>query len=258
MQHFFVEASQIQGNRICITGTDVNHIRNVLRMHPGEEISVSNGVDGREYRCEIDTISEDEVLCRLMFIKEDGVELPVRITLFQGLPKADKMELIIQKAVELGAAEIVPVATARCVVKLDEKKARSKTERWQMISEAAAKQSKRAVVPQVVPPMTMKEALQYASQMAVAAIPYELAEGMQATDRFLEEVQKLALQKCADGDAPQVGIFIGPEGGFTEEEIELAKDCNVCPVSLGKRILRTETAGLAILSVLMFHLEERG
>ena len=95
MQHFFVEPSQIQGNRIRITGTDVNHIRNVLRMHSGEEISVSNGEDGRDYRCEIDTITEDEVLCRLMFIKEDGVELPVRITLFQGLPKADKMELII-------------------------------------------------------------------------------------------------------------------------------------------------------------------
>ena len=130
MQHFFVEPSQIQGNRIRITGTDVNHIRNVLRMHSGEEISVSNGTDGRDYRCEIDTITEDEVLCRLMFIKEDGVELPVRITLFQGLPKADKMELIIQKAVELGAAEIVPVATARCVVKLDDKKAKSKVERW--------------------------------------------------------------------------------------------------------------------------------
>ena len=235
----------------------MNHIRNVLRMHPGEEISVSNGVDGREYRCEIDTISEDEVLCRLMFIKEDGVELPVRITLFQGLPKADKMELIIQKAVELGAAEIVPVATARCVVKLDDKKAKSKTERWQGISEAAAKQSKRAVVPQVLAPMTMKEALGYASEMAMAAIPYELAEGMQATDRFVEDVCKLAAQNAGE-EKPQIGIFIGPEGGFTEEEITLAQEKKVCPLSLGKRILRTETAGMAILSVLMYHLEERG
>lgn len=257
MQHFFVEPSQIQGNRIRITGTDVNHIRNVLRMHSGEEISVSNGTDGRDYRCEIDTITEDEVLCRLMFIKEDGVELPVRITLFQGLPKADKMELIIQKAVELGAAEIVPVATARCVVKLDDKKAKSKTERWQGISEAAAKQSKRAVVPQVLAPMTMKEALGYASEMAMAAIPYELAEGMQATDRFVEDVCKLAAQNAGE-EKPQIGIFIGPEGGFTEEEITLAQEKKVCPLSLGKRILRTETAGMAILSVLMYHLEERG
>ena len=206
-------------------------------MHSGEEISVSNGTDGRDYRCEIDTITEDEVLCRLMFIKEDGVELPVRITLFQGLPKADKMELIIQKAVELGAAEIVPVATARCVVKLDDKKAKSKTERWQGISEAAAKQSKRAVVPQVLAPMTMKEALGYASEMAMAAIPYELAEGMQATDRFVEEVCKLAAQNAVE-ERPQIGIFIGPEGGFTEEEIALAQDKKVCPLSLGKRIFR--------------------
>ena len=257
MQHFFVEPSQIQGNRIRITGTDVNHIRNVLRMHSGEEISVSNGTDGRDYRCEIDTITEDEVLCRLMFIKEDGVELPVRITLFQGLPKADKMELIIQKAVELGAAEIVPVATARCVVKLDDKKAKSKTERWQGISEAAAKQSKRAVVPQVCAPMSMKEALNYASEMAMAAIPYELAEGMQATDRFVEDVCKLAAQNAGE-EKPQIGIFIGPEGGFTEEEITFAQEKKVCPLSLGKRILRTETAGMAILSVLMYHLEERG
>ena len=257
MQHFFVESSQIQGNRIRITGTDVNHIRNVLRMHSGEEISVSNGTDGRDYRCEIDTITEDEVLCRLMFIKEDGVELPVRITLFQGLPKADKMELIIQKAVELGAAEIVPVATARCVVKLDDKKAKSKVERWQGISEAAAKQSKRAVVPQVCAPMSMKEALNYASEMAMAAIPYELAEGMQATDRFVEDVCKLAAQNAGE-EKPQIGIFIGPEGGFTEEEITLAQEKKVCPLSLGKRILRTETAGMAILSVLMYHLEERG
>ena len=257
MQHFFVESSQIQGNRIRITGTDVNHIRNVLRMHSGEEISVSNGTDGRDYRCEIDTITEDEVLCRLMFIKEDGVELPVRITLFQGLPKADKMELIIQKAVELGAAEIVPVATARCVVKLDDKKAKSKVERWQGISEAAAKQSKRAVVPQVCAPMSMKEALNYASEMAMAAIPYELAEGMQATDRFVEDVCKLAAQNAGE-EKPQIGIFIGPEGGFTEEEITFAQEKKVCPLSLGKRILRTETAGMAILSVLMYHLEERG
>ena len=234
----------------------MNHIRNVLRMHPGEEISVSNGTDGRDYRCEIDTIGEDEVLCRLMFIKEDGVELPVRITLFQGLPKADKMELIIQKAVELGVYEIVPVATSRCVVKLDEKKAKSKVERWQTISEAAAKQSKRAVIPQVQAPMSMKAALDYAAQMDKAAIPYELAEGMQATDRFVEEVRKLAAQNNGD-TIPQVGIFIGPEGGFTEEEIALAQEKAVAPVSLGRRILRTETAGLAILSVLMFQLEER-
>ena len=119
MYHFFVEPGQIQGTQIYITGKDVNHIKNVLRMRIGEEISVGNGMDGKEYRCAIDSFEEDSVNCKLLFIKEDGVELPVKVTLFQGLPKADKMELIIQKAVELGVYEIVPVATKRCVVKLD-------------------------------------------------------------------------------------------------------------------------------------------
>ena len=126
MYQFFVEPSQIMGKRIVIQGSDVNHIKNVLRMRVGEEIAVSNGVDGREYRCGIEEFTADEVICSLRFIKEDGVELPSKIYLFQGLPKADKMELIVQKAVELGAYEIIPVAAKRCVVKLDEKKAAGK------------------------------------------------------------------------------------------------------------------------------------
>lgn len=143
MYQFFVEPWQIQDGKIIITGSDVNHIRNVLRMKPGEEIAVSNGIDGREYRCGIESFTEDEVICGLRFIKEEGVELPSRIYLFQGLPKADKMELIVQKAVELGVYEVIPVAVRRCVVKLDAKKAAGKISRWQGIAEAAAKQSKR-------------------------------------------------------------------------------------------------------------------
>ena len=181
MYHFFVDPGQIQGTQIIITGKDVNHIKNVLRMRVGEEVSVGNGVDGKEYRCAIDAFEEDSVVCKLLFIKEDGVELPVKVTLFQGLPKADKMELIIQKAVELGVYEIVPVATKRCVVKLDAKKEASKIARWQAIAEAAAKQSKRAVVPRVCPVMTMGEAIQAASKMEHRIIPYELAEGMGKT-----------------------------------------------------------------------------
>ena len=142
MHQFFVEPSQIQGNRIRITGKDVNHIRRVLRMQPGEEISVSNGEDGKEYRCGIEIIEEDQIICSLRFIKEEGMELPSRVYLFQGLPKADKMELIIQNAVELGVYEIIPVSTKRAVVRLEGKKALQKTARWQGISEAAAKQSK--------------------------------------------------------------------------------------------------------------------
>ena len=247
MHHFFVESSQVQNDVIRIEGGDVNHIKNVLRMKPGEEISVSIPGDDREYRCGIEEIKDDEVICSLRFIKEEGVELPFKITLFQGLPKADKMELIIQKAVELGAYEIVPVKTERSVVKLDDKKAKQKCERWQGISEAAAKQSRRGVIPEVTLPLTMKEAVARAKEMTVACIPYELAEGMEETKRFLEEM--------CEKKTGTIGIFIGPEGGFTKEEVELAREAGVTPVSLGRRILRTETAGMTMLSIIMYKLE---
>src|SRR5574344_148329 len=159
MYQFFVDPGQIQGTRITITGKDVNHIKNVLRMKKGEEISVSNGLDGKEYRCGIEELLEDEVICTLRFVKEEGLELPSRVFLFQGLPKADKMELIIQKAVELGVYQVIPVSCKRAVVKLDEKKEKSKLTRWQGIAEAAAKQSKRGIIPEVKNVMTMKEAI---------------------------------------------------------------------------------------------------
>ena len=240
-----VEPGQIQGRRIIITGSDVNHIRNVLRMKPGEEIAVSNGTDGREYRCGIESFTEDEVICSLRFVKEDGVELPSRIHLFQGLPKADKMELIVQKAVELGAYEVVPVAARRCVARLDEKKAPSRINRWQGIAEAAAKQSRRGIIPQVHPVMNMREAVAYAHAMEVKLIPYELAENMGHTKEILEAVKP----------GTDIAVFIGPEGGFEQEEIELATAAGIEPVTLGRRILRTETAGLTVLSWLMYHLE---
>lgn len=245
MYQFFVEPGQIQGRRIIITGSDVNHIRNVLRMKPGEEIAVSNGTDGREYRCGIESFTEDEVICSLRFVKEDGVELPSRIFLFQGLPKADKMELIVQKAVELGAYEVIPVAARRCVVRLDEKKASSRISRWQGIAEAAAKQSRRGIIPQVHPVMNMREAVAYARTMEVKLIPYELAENMGHTKEILEAVKP----------GTDIAVFIGPEGGFEQEEIELAMAAGIEPVTLGRRILRTETAGLTVLSWLMYHLE---
>lgn len=252
MQHFFVSPSQINGHTIVITGEDVNHIKNVLRMKPGEEISIGNGADDNEYRASIKEIKDDEIICDLLFVKEDGVELPVGITLFQGLPKSDKMDTIIQKAVELGAVRIVPVATERAVVKLDAKKAASKKERWQKISEAAAKQSKRAVVPEVTLPMTMSEAVNMAASMNAAAIPYELENGMDGMKAFVDRVKSLEGNKDTK---PEVAVFIGPEGGFADEEIELAGNAGITPVSLGRRILRTETAGMTVLSILMYALE---
>ncbi len=247
MYQFFVETNQIDINNksVLITGTDVNHIKNVLRMKIGEEIAVSNGQDGKEYRCGIAALEEDCVRCELRFIKEDGVELPSKIYLFQGLPKADKMELVIQKAVELGVYQVIPVAAKRCVVKLDNKKAKSKIARWQGIAEAAAKQSKRGIIPQVADVMTFSQAVQMASSMGVKLIPYELAEGMNKTKEIIGNLKA----------GQDIAIFIGPEGGFDEKEVELALNNGIEPITLGKRILRTETAGFTVLSWIMYQLE---
>ena len=252
MYHFFVEPSQIGEKDIVITGTDVNHIKNVIRLKPGDEISVSNGIDGRDYCCGIVTITEDEVQCELRFIKEDGVELPAKVYLFQGLPKGDKMELIIQKMVELGVYEIIPVAMQRCVVKLDDKKAKAKIARWQGIAEAAAKQSKRGIVPQIRAVMSYKEALAYAADMDCRLVPYEMEEsldgasGMAGTKKLIETIKP----------GQSVAIFIGPEGGFEDSEIQNAISQGMKPITLGKRILRTETAGMTALAWIMYQLEE--
>ena len=274
MYHFFVDKQNIDtvNNRVIIEGRDVNHIRNVLRMRPGEEISVGTGEDDNEYRCEIESLEEDKVTCILRFIKSSDVESPADIILFQGLPKADKMEMIIQKCVELGVAEIVPISCERCIVKLDDKKADAKVKRWQGIAEAAAKQSKRAVIPEITLPLSMKEALKKASGMDIKMIPYELARGMEKTSEIFGQISKLRTENNTENKAenktenktgdnaerrPQIAVFIGPEGGFTEEEIKLAKECGVEPISLGKRILRTETAGMTVLAWIDFCLEVR-
>ena len=247
MYHFFVEPSQIQGNKIIITGKDVNHIKNVLRMKPGEEIAVSNGLDGKEYHCGIAEWYEDRIVCDLFFVKEEGVELASKIYLFQGLPKADKMELIIQKTVELGVYEIIPVASKRAVVKLDAKKAESKLIRWQAIAEAAAKQSKRGIIPRVSGVVSFTQAVERAKEMELRLIPYELAENMDYTRKLMEEEVR---------PGQTIAVFIGPEGGFEEEEIRLAQENGIEPISLGRRILRTETAGLTVLGWLMYQLEK--
>ncbi len=246
MHRFFVEPHQIdeEGRRIRITGSDVNHIKNVLRMKTGGELWVSDGGQ-KEYRCGIERLDE-EALLHVFYAQEPDYELPNKIYLFQGLPKADKMELIIQKAVELGAYEIIPVETRRCVVKLDEKKAEKKVSRWQQISRSAAEQSKRMLIPRVHPLMSFWEALEYSRGLGVRLIPYELAKGLKKTREILAEIPAGA----------SIGIFIGPEGGFDEEEVAAAMEAGARPITLGRRILRTETAGLTALSILMFLLEE--
>ena len=246
MYRFFVEPEQVGEKEITITGSDVNHIKNVLRMKPEETILISSG-ESLEYTCYIRELKEEEIIAHIMYVQESGYELPSRLYLFQGLPKSDKMELIIQKAVELGVHEIIPVASKRAVVKLDEKKEEKKRTRWQAISESAAKQSKRMYVPEVKKVMSFSQAVEYAGQLDVVLVPYELAKGMGETREIIGKIKK----------GQSVGIFIGPEGGFEETEVEMAVEkANAKAITLGKRILRTETAGLTVLSILMFTLEE--
>lgn len=246
MYHFFVDSSAIGEGKVRITGADLNHMKNVLRMKPGEAVLISDGT-GKDYNCQVETYTEREGILEILSENEDSRELPSRIWLFQGLPKSDKMEVIIQKAVELGAAGVIPVATRNAVVKLDAKKAESKVRRWQAIAESAAKQSKRSYIPKVGAVMSLKEAFSYIEEQKfdLCMIPYELEKGMDGT--------KQVLSRLASGQ--QIAVFIGPEGGFDEEEIRLALEKNVIPVSLGKRILRTETAGPAILALLMMKFE---
>lgn len=245
MHHFFVKPEQAADGMVRITGADVNHLKNVLRMKTGEQLLVSDG-QGRDYLCRVESLETDYVEAQIIS-QEESKELPSRIWLFQGLPKSDKMELIIQKAVELGAAGIVPVSTKNTVVKLDPKKAEAKLKRWRTIAESAAKQSKRSLVPEIGGVMTLKEAFAYmnALDFELRLIPYENERGPEAA--------REAFAQAAPGS--RIAVFIGPEGGFAPEEIGLALEAGVIPVSLGKRILRTETAGIAVLSALMLRLE---
>lgn len=245
MYRFYVSADQLAEKEVFISGGDVNHIKNVLRLEVGDWIVACDG-NGTDYVSRIQSICSDEVVASIEKVQPTGTELPVRITLFQGMPKKDKLELIIQKAVELGACEIVPVMTKRTVVKLsEEKKINKRLERWQSIAYAAAKQCDRGIIPTVHKPVSYEEALAMADQLDYNVIPYELQTGM-------EEARKIVDQACKQRS---LGIFIGPEGGFEPEEVERAMTRNIHPMMLGKRILRTETAGMSLLSILMFQMQ---
>lgn len=246
MYHFYTDKSNISENRIVLCGEDYNHIKNVLRMNPGEEIIICDG-EGVDYHCKIDGYDKNTVTADILDSGISEAELPFKVYLFQGLPKKDKMEMIIQKAVELGVYSIIPVMTKRVIVRLeDDKKEARKIERWQAISEAAAKQSGRGLIPEVCHVTGFKNAVAMAAKMGAAIIPYEnadsSAEGMNSA---------LELIKCFRNKG-DVAVFIGPEGGFEPSEIELAVENGIKPITLGKRILRTETAGLMVLSVIGF------
>ena len=245
MQRFFVTPDQVGEDKIRIQGSDVNHMKNVLRMRPGEEVMVSDG-NNCQYRCRVEDYPEGEAVLAILEAGLVDTELPSRIYLFQGLPKQEKMELIVQKAVELGVCQVIPVQTRRCVVKLDAKKAAKKVQRWQQIAESAAKQAGRGYIPAVSEVMTFQEALAFSETLDIRLIPYELADGMEGTRKILDGIRP----------GQSVGIFIGPEGGFEKEEVSRAVEAGAMPITLGKRILRTETAGIAVLSILMYRLEK--
>lgn len=245
MPRFFVQPGQVDGQTITVTGNDVNHIKNVLRMSCGDTLSVSDGC-GRDYFCTIHEIGREQIYLHIENSWDSYVELKTKLYLFQGLPKGDKMELIIQKAVELGVSAVIPVITARTIVKLDEKKTSKRLARWQSVAESAAKQSGRGLIPQVAAPVTFKEALTMAGTMDACIMPYERAQGMDAARSLVDGLK----------GKKSIGIFIGPEGGFTPDEVAAAQAAGAKTMTLGRRILRTETAGLAVLSILMFELED--
>ena len=243
MNRFFIGNENTDGKILTITGPDVIHIRNVLRLKPGEDIEAADE-NGNIYTCRILSEDGDAVTAEVLFCEKSGAELQNELFLFQGLPKSDKMELIIQKAVELGVHGIFPVSTRRTVVKLDDKKAAAKVIRWQAISESAAAQSKRAYIPKVSGVISFPKALELAKTLDTVLIPYECEKDMKKTKETLSKIKT----------GSRVGIFIGPEGGFEDSEIAEAVSYGAIPVTLGERILRTETAAIASLSILMFQL----
>ena len=243
MYNFFVDESARMGDSFQISGKDHNHICNALRMQVGDTFLVSCG--GTSSLCRLTQMRDDAVTAQIVEEDYRNTELPVRFYLFQGLPKGDKLELIIQKTVELGVAGIVPVEMSRCVMKLDNKKKASKRERWQAIAESAAKQSKRNLIPQVSDVLTYKQAMEQAGELDLFLVPYENERGMAATREALERIKP----------GMSVGILIGPEGGFDDKEIDLARKAGAAVVSLGQRILRAETAAVTAVAMGMLHVE---
>lgn len=244
MHRFYVENFNGTGNTVDITGGDVNHIKNVLRLKNGDEIIVGDG-SGNDYTCRIESMEKDRVTAVICDVTRNAAELETKIILFQGMPKSDKLEFIIQKAVELGVYEIVPVITKRTIVKIEKNKEEKKLERYNAIAASAAKQSGRGVIPRIMPFMSFPEALSYAKGFDMSIIPYENAKDMEYARNVIQDIK----------GKKTLGIFIGPEGGFAEEEVGDAVSMGAKCISLGGRILRTETAGLAALSIIMFEID---
>lgn len=245
MYHFFVEKDNIFEEEILIVGNDVNHIMNVLRMEPSDELILCDG-EGQDYKCSIDSLTKELIRCKIQSTELSKSELPIKISLYQGAPKQDKMELIVQKCVELGVYDIKPVNMKRSIVKYDSKKVHKKVARWQKIAESAAKQSKRSIIPVVYEPIAFPRMLTELSMYDMVIVPYENEDGMKRTREVLESLT----------DKTSVAIIIGPEGGYSDSEITKLRELSCVSITLGNRILRTETAGLACIAMISYQIEE--
>lgn len=248
MPRFFIKNEQITEDTINIIGEDVKHIKNVLRKQIGDNIEICNQETGKTYQCEISKIREEKIINKI--IEEiQSTEDKIKIDIYQGLPKADKMELIIQKSVELGVNAIIPVEMKRCVVKIDSKNENKKIERWQKIAESAAKQSGRNTIPEIRRIVKVEEIVQQKDSYDVLIVCYENEK-----DNYLRN-ELLKLKEQVFNKEVKMAIVIGPEGGLEENDVELLKQNGAKVVTLGKRILRTETVALNLLSIIMYELE---
>jgi 16S rRNA (uracil1498-N3)-methyltransferase len=247
MQRYFVEFDSSE-TLVHLRGEEVHHIKNVMRMKIGDAVYLSN--QQVVYYAVIQAIHQDEVVCELQYEVKKNVELPIKVAIAQGLPKSDKFELVIQKTTELGVQELIPVTSERSIIKLDAKKEGKKLERYQKIAKEASEQSHRMMIPTIQPVMSVSELIKYSQSFTYKCLAYE------ATTERDEHNLFTILNEVKEGDS--LLVFIGPEGGISEKELERLVDNGFTIVSLGRRILRTETAPIFLMSAVVYQLEVKG
>lgn len=251
MPKFFVKSNQIKEDKIIITGEDVNHIKNVLRLNIDDDLQICDLDTATNYTCGISKIENDKIECNIFNKLYSEAEANIHINIFQGIPKSDKMELIIQKCVELGVTEITPVEMKRCVVKIEDKAKTKKIDRWQKISEVAAKQCGRDRIPTINNMIKVKNICNIVSEYDIVLLAYE----NEKENTLKNELIKL---KEKTNKSLKIGIIIGPEGGLDKEEVEILKTNGAKSITLGKRILRTETVAFVLTSIIMYELGDLG
>lgn len=254
MPKFFVKQEQINEDKIIIEGQDVNHIKKVLRAQIGDELQICNSQNEDNFLCDIEEINNEEILCQIKQKIEEKTESNIEVTIFQGLPKADKMEYIIQKSVELGVYDITPVEMKRCIVKLNDKDKSKKVERWQKISEVAAKQCRRDIIPEINNIINVKNICDLIKNYDIVLVAYE-NEKQNNLKEQLKNIKSSIIQTNQSERKMKIGVVIGPEGGLEQQEVQILNENKAKIITLGKRILRTETVALNVLSIIMYELE---